>query len=63
MLDEIKDFLLNQAAGRILVRVAASACAYLASGAIGLHVSMDPNELNAFLQAGLHSLISKLKPR
>jgi len=63
MLDKVKDFLFKQATGRVLVRLTASLAAYLASGQLGLAVSIDPAELNALLQAGVHALITKLKPR
>lgn len=63
MLDKIKDFLLNKALGRVLVRVSLAAAAYLASGSIGIKVNVDPNELNALLQMGLQSGLSLLKPR
>lgn len=61
--DKIVDFFLNKALGRILVRVSASVVSFLASGQIGLHLQVDPNEVNLLLNALAHSLISKLKPR
>lgn len=63
MFEKLKDFLLNQLTGRLLVRASASLVAYLASGSIGLHISVDPSEVNLLLNTLLHGLISKLKPR
>lgn len=63
MFDKLKDFFLNKALGRIAVRAGASLAAYLASGAIGVHISVDPAELSAALVTLVNLLITKLKPR
>ena len=63
MLDKLKDFFLDKALGRVVVRVAASLAAYLASGQLGVSLSVDPNELAAALMTGVNALITLVKPR
>jgi hypothetical protein len=63
MFEKVKEFFLEKALGRIIVRVSASLCAYLASGAIGVQLNLNPAEVTALLSAGVNALISLLKPR
>ena len=63
MWDKLKDFLLNKALGRVLVRVAATAVSVAASGQLGFQLSLDPNEVALALTTGANALITWLKPR
>lgn len=66
MFDSIKDFLLNKALGRILVRVIASGAMYLASGKLGFQFDLTPEQQTQLVGAsitGINALISKLKSR
>lgn len=66
MLDNLKDFLLNKALGRILVRLVASGATYLASGQIGFKLELTPEQqlqLVGGAIGGVNALISWLKPR
>lgn len=63
MFDKLKDFFLNKALGRVLVRAAAAGATYLASGALGAPLNVDPQELHALLEVAAQGLISFLKPR
>ena len=66
MFEKFKDFLLNKALGRILVRVIASLAAGLSSGAWGISIELSPAE-QLSLVTGATSLvngaISYFKPR
>ena len=63
MLNKVKDFFLNKMLGRLLVRAGVSGAAFLASGALGASVSVDPAELTALLVAGANTLVTLLKKR
>ncbi len=66
MFDKFKDFLINKALGRVLVRLVATLAAGLASGAWGVSVELSPEEMASLVTgaAGLvNAAISKLKPR
>ena len=63
MKDKVVDFFLNNLAGRLIVRLSVSLAAYLASGAIGVHVSVDPAELQKWGLIGVNLLVTALKPR
>lgn len=63
MLKRIEDFLFNKFAGKLLARAAVTVCAYLASGAIGVKVDIDPTELATAVQLGAHAAYEWLKAR
>lgn len=66
LLEKAKDFLLNKALGRVLVRAVATLAAGLASGAWGVQIELSPEEMASLVAAataGVNSLLSALKPR
>jgi hypothetical protein len=66
MLQRLKDFFLNKALGRVIVRLVASGAAYLASGQLGIKIELSPEEqlqLVGAATAGVNALVSLLKPR
>ena len=66
MFDKLKDFLLNKALGRVIVRLVASAATGLASGQLGFSLELSPEQQVQLVGAaisGINGLISWLKPR
>lgn len=63
MIEKIEDFFLNKFIGKLVARAAVTAAGYLASGVIGVHVNVDPNELNAAVIAGAHAAFEWFKAR
>lgn len=60
-MEKLKDFFLNKALGKVIVRVSAALVSYLASGQLGFALSLDPNEVALALNAGVQALISLVK--
>lgn len=66
MFDNLKDFLLNKALGRIAVRLVGSFALTLASGKLGMKVELTPEQqlqLVGAVVGGFNGLVSWLKPR
>lgn len=66
MFDKFKDFLLNKALGRVMVRVVASLATGLASGAWGISIDLSPAEQLSVVTGAMsliNGAISYLKPR
>lgn len=66
MFDKLKDFFINKALGRVIVRLVATFATGLASGAWGVSIELSPAEVASLVTAatgGVNALISKLKPR
>lgn len=63
MIESIENFLLNKFAGKIIARAAVTLAGYLASGALGASVNIDPNELTALGIAGAHAVFEWIKAR
>lgn len=66
MFDKFKDFLINKAVGRVLVRVVGSLAVGLASGSWGISIDLSPEEQMSIVTgviAGFNGIVSYLKPR
>ncbi len=63
MLDKIEDFFLNKFLGKLVARAAITVSTYLATGVIGVHVQVDPAELEAAAQLAAHGLFEWYKAR
>ncbi len=63
MLDKIEDFFLNRFAGKLIARAAVTVAAYLASGVVGVHINVDPNELAAAITLAAHGAFEWFRAR
>lgn len=61
MFAKIEDFFMNHFLGKLAMTAATSVAAYLASGAVGAKISVDPNQLATAMVAGANAALQMVQ--